>query len=166
MFSAMARITSLAAARSWVNSLPPRPRPAAWLPPEYTRTERAPVGCGGGAGLRRRQRRLPLAQLLEHPRGVGGDVAGEGGGGDGERRGEPEAAGAGAPLVVAVDRRDRDLVGGLRDPRAATDAGAAAGVDQGDPGAQEGVGKAVVIDELLDRRRAALDEELDPGSHL
>src|SRR5262245_15000645 len=63
--------------------------------------------CGGGGDLGRLQLRLPLFQLLEHARPVGRDPAGEGGGGDGQRRGEPELAGARAPLVVAVDGAHR-----------------------------------------------------------
>src|SRR6185436_604861 len=111
---------------------------------------------------RRRRRRARLAlRLGEHALVVLDDLAGDGRGGDGERRGEVEPAGAGAALVVAVDRRHGDLIGAIADTRAAADARAAARLDDLDAGAPEQLGVAVVARVGLDVLRAELDVEPD-----
>ena len=68
------------------------------------------------------------SRLAEHARLVRDDPALDGRGGDGQWAGQVETAGAGAALVVAIDRRDRDLVlGGVRDAWTTADAGTTAG---------------------------------------
>src|SRR5262245_29292629 len=86
----------------------------------------------------------------EHPRRVRRDVSLDGGRRDAERTREPELPGARAALVVAVDRADGHLLGGVRHARPAADARAAAGRDYGHAGLREDVEVALAPGVALD----------------
>ena len=110
----------------------------------------------------------PLAgQSGEHPRRVGGDPAGEGRGGDGERRGEPELAGPGAPLVVAVDGAETVTSSAVSEtPGPQPMQAPQPGWMSCTPARSKVSAQAVLAREALDRLRAELDEEAHAGRDL